>query len=198
MSKKVSLEELKLEISIKAKKGIDFVLSASLIWGLNFFIWHLLKNTAYEKSVFTFMTSAILLPLAILFSKIFKTEWKIKDNLLQPLGLWLNFAQLLYFPFLIFTLIKCPDYFIMTYAIITGAHLFPYAWFYNEIAYAIIGGLISLGALLIALYLGVAHISYIPFYTFILLLILALKLYFSVKNIKIKLTFSTSKEKMKE
>ncbi len=179
---KQSLRELKIEINLKAKKGVDFVFAASLVWGIIFLIWEFLKYTSYEKSVLTFMIGAILLPLALLLSKLLKTNWKIKANPLQPLGLWLNFAQLLYFPFLIFTLIKCPDYFIMAYAIITGAHLFPYAWLYDEILYAIISGLISVGALLIALFFEVAQISYIPLLTSILLLILALKLYSSIRK----------------
>ncbi len=31
-------------------------------------------------------------------------------------------------------------------AIITGAHLFPYAWYYKTKAYAIMAGIISVGA----------------------------------------------------
>lgn len=37
----------------------------------------------------------------------------------------------------------------MAFAIITGAHFFPYAWFYNTRSYAILAGIISLGAALI-------------------------------------------------
>jgi hypothetical protein len=141
------LKKLKLEIQIKAKNGIDFILAASLVWFGISIIWTL-DYDPYNKSIFTFVFGAILLPLAFVFSKIFKTEWKIKGNKLQPLGLWLNFAQLFYFPFLIFILLASPKYFIMTYAIITGAHLFPYAWFYDEIGYAISAGIISIASFL--------------------------------------------------
>ncbi len=81
----------------------------------------------------------------------FHTTWTLKSNPLQPLGLWLNFAQLFYFPFLVFVLLKNPDYFVMTYVIITGAHFFPYAWYYNEKAYAVAAGVIAVGALLTGL-----------------------------------------------
>ena len=60
--------------------------------------------------------------------------------------MWLNLAQLFYFPFLFFILRDNPTYFVMTYVIITGAHFFPYAWFYDEIGYAIFAGIISVGA----------------------------------------------------
>lgn len=169
IEKLTDFENMKFEIKLKAKNGIDFIFAASITWFGIFLIWRFLTNSSYDKSVLTFMFGAILLPLALGFSKIFKTNWKIKNNPLQPLGLWLNFAQLIYFPILIFIMIKYPDYFIMTYAIITGAHLFPYAWYYDEIGYAIIAVLISFGAMLIALIVGVTEIYYIPILTAICL-----------------------------
>jgi hypothetical protein len=93
---------------------------------------------------------------------------------LQPLGLWLNFAQLIYFPFLIFILIKYPDYFIMAYAIITGAHLFPYSWFYNESGYAVAAIIISVGSMLIALNVQPVDIFYVPVFTASMLFILGI------------------------
>lgn len=170
----IGYQKLKLEIQLKAKNGIDFILAACIAWIGIFLIWKFTINTPYEKSVFTFIFSAILLPIAFGFSKIFKTEWKIKNNPLQPLGLWLNFAQLIYFPFLIFVLVKFPDYFIMAYAIITGAHLFPYAWFYDEIGYAITAIIISVGSMLIALFVNPADIFYVPIFTASILLILGI------------------------
>ena len=169
-----NLENLKLEIQLKAKNGVDFIFAASITWFGIFFIWRFLQNTSYEKSVFTFMFGAFLIPLALGFSKILKTNWKIKNNPLQPLGLWLNFAQLIYFPFLTFCLVKYPDYFIMAYGIITGAHLFPYAWFYSEIGYAVAAILISLGSMIIALIASPVNIFYVPLFTASVLLILGI------------------------
>ncbi len=169
-----SIKKLKLEIQLKAKNGIDFIFAAGITWFGIFLIWKFTNNTSYEKSVFTFIIGAILLPLALGFSKILKTNWKIKDNALQPLGLWLNFAQLIYFPFLIFILIKYPDYFIMAYAIITGAHLFPYTWFYDEIGYAVAAVIISIGSMLIAINVEPIDIFYIPIFTASILLILGI------------------------
>jgi hypothetical protein len=170
----ICLDKLKREIQLKAKNGIDFIFAASVVWFGIFLIWKFTNNTAYNKSIFTFVFGSILIPLALMFSKILKTNWKIKDNPLQPLGLWLNFAQLVYFPFLIFILIKYPDYFILAYAIITGAHLFPYSWFYDEIGYAIAAILISVGSMLIGLFVNTNSIFYIPIFTAFVLLLLAL------------------------
>ncbi|SDX86525.1 hypothetical protein SAMN05444411_110140 [Lutibacter oricola] len=180
---KLIFDKLKLEIKQKAKNGIDFIFAASIIWLLISLIWKFTTNTSYDKAIFTFIIGSLLLPLALLLSKLFKTTWKIKENPLQPLGLWLNFAQLIYFPFLIFILLKFPDYFIMAYAIITGAHLFPYAWYYNETPYAIIAILISVGALFIALFIDVSNIYYIPFLTCLLLVILGVWLTISSKKL---------------
>ena len=173
----LELDKLRIELSTKAKNGIDFTLGASIIWFIVAYIWTL-KFNSYDKSIFVFIVGAPLLPLAFLLSKLFKTNWKIAENPLQPLGLWLNFAQLIYFPFLIFTMIKMPDYFIMTYAIITGAHLFPYSWFYKTRWYAIFGGLISLVVLVVALNLSNDKMFIIAIITGSLILVMTIFLYF--------------------
>lgn len=183
--KKTELEKLKLEIQLNAKNGIDFIISAAIVWFGIFIIWTL-DYQAYDKSIFTFIFGAILLPLAFGFSKILKTNWKVENNQLQPLGLWLNFAQLIYFPFLIFILIKYPDYFIMAYTIITGAHLFPYAWFYDEMGYVVSAILISVGSLLIALNVTAENIYYIPLFTSMIFLIFTIWIYINNNRLKRK------------
>lgn len=183
--KQTKFEGLKLEIQLEAKNGIDFIFAASIVWFGIYKIWTL-EYDSFEKSIFTFIIGTILLPLAFALSKIFKTNWKVKNNPLQPLGLWLNFAQLIYFPFLIFILIKYPDYFIMAYAIITGAHLFPYAWFYDEIGYAITAVLISVGTLLISLNVEPDQMFYVPIFTAIILLILGIWIFINNNKLERK------------
>lgn len=172
---------LKTELQLKAKNGIDFITAAGIVWFLIYIIWNL-EHTAFNKSVFTFMVGAVLLPLAFVFSKVFKTQWKLKENPLQPLGLWLNFAQLIYFPFLFFLLMEDPDHFVMGYAIITGAHLFPYAWLYDEMGYAVVAVLISLGSYLMALNMEAHQVSYIPLATSIVLLLFAIWIFLRIRK----------------
>ena len=155
------LDALRLELSVKAKNGLDFLGAASLIWTIIAVIWWLPGSPAY-KGLLTFWVGGLLLPLAWGLSKIFKTTWTMPGNPLQPLGLWLNFAQLFYFPILLFIYGRLPQYFIMTYAIITGAHFFPYAWFYNVRAFAVMAGVISVGALVIGLRTTEATLYLIP------------------------------------
>jgi len=169
------LDQLRLELSVKSKNGIDFILAATVVWSVITFVWTL-QGSSYNKAVLTFIVGGIMLPLALGFSKIFKTNWKNKENPLQPLGLWLNLAQLFYFPFLILTLIKMPDHFAMVYVIITGAHFFPYGWFYKIIWYVIFAGIIVSGSLLLGLTVSIAATFFIPLFMVACLLLLFLVL----------------------
>ncbi len=181
MIAKENFDALRIELSIKAKNGIDFILAASIIWLLITYLWTL-PYSPYNKSVLTFIVGGLMLPLAFLISKILKTSWTNKDNPLEPLGLWLNFAQLFYFPFLIFALLKMPEYFVMVYVIITGAHFFPYAWYYKISLYAVFAGIISFGALLLGLLVPGDKIYYIPLFMSANLIVLSILLYANVKK----------------
>lgn len=156
-----SFDRLRLELSVDAKNGVDFIVSATLVWTLLSYIWTL-PYSAYDRSVLTFIAGSITIPLAYALSKVFKTKWKSPGNPLEPLGLWLNFAQLFYFPILVFVLLTDPQFFIMTYAIITGAHFFPYAWYYKSIAFAVMAGVIAVGALLLGLTLPADRMYILP------------------------------------
>lgn len=169
------VDKLRNQLSVESKNGIDFTIAATVIWAVISLIWTF-KSESYDKSVYTFIVGGPLLPLAFMLSKILKTNWKVADNPLQPLGLWLNFAQLLYFPFLIFILIKQPDYFLMTYAIITGAHFFPYSWFYKTKWYAVFSAIISVGSLILAINLKVENQFYIGIWASACLFLLTLLL----------------------
>jgi len=173
--------QLRNELSIKSKNGIDFTFAASLVWAIIALIWAM-EYKAHTKSIYTFMIGGIMLPMALGFSKLFKTTWKNKENPLQPLGLWLNFAQLFYFPFLFLVLNKMPDYFVMTYTIITGAHFFPYAWFYKTKWYAIFAGIISVGTLFLGLKVASQQMYLVPLVASISLIILTVLLWLDSKK----------------
>ncbi len=181
MTTKESFDNLRIELSVKSKNGLDFTFSASIVWSLIAFVWTL-NYRAYDKSVLTFIVGSLMLPLALLLSKVFKTTWTNKDNPLQPLGLWLNFAQLFYFPFLIFTLLKMPEYFVMVYAIITGGHFFPYSWFYKTNLFALFAGIITIGSLILGLNIPTEKIYLIPIFVSISLIILTILLYIDSKK----------------
>lgn len=176
-----SFDALRIELSVKAKNGIDFIVAASIVWLGISYLWTL-DTTAHTQSILTFCVGAVLLPLAGLLSKVFNTTWKINGNPLEPLGLWLNFAQLFYFPFLFFILAKMPEYFVMVYAIITGAHFFPYSWYYKNTVYAISAGIISVGSWLLGIYLPANRTYVIPLLMSLFLAGLAILLYVDYKK----------------
>jgi hypothetical protein len=176
-----TLDKLRVNLSVKSKNGLDFTLSAGIIWIIVAWIWTL-NFKSYDKSVFTFIVGALMMPLAFLFSKLFKTIWTDKENPLQPLGLWINFSQLFYFPFLVFSLIKFPDYFVMVYAIITGGHFFLFAWFYKTNLYAAFAGIISIGAMTLGLILPMTETYFIPIFMSISLIVLSILLFFDSKK----------------
>lgn len=164
--------QYRTELSVKAKNGINFILAASFIWLLISAVWYQ-DFSFYNKSIFTFYISALFMPLTWVLGKLLKTAWIIKDNPLDALGLWLNFAQLFYFPFLFFILSEMPEYFIMTMVIITGGHFFPYSWFYNTPIFAWVAGISSAGAYILGTLLQPEDFYWIPLCFTILLLIMA-------------------------
>lgn len=173
-----ALRRWRRELSLAAKNGINFILAASIVWSAVAVIWTL-PYSAYDLSILTFLAAGLLLPLAWLLSRMLKTAWSLPGNPIEPLGLWLNFAQLCYFPFLIFVLLKFPEHFVMTLAIITGAHLFPYAWFYDAKAYAVAGAGIPVGSLLLGLMLAPRSVFFIPVFVAGSMAVLAATLYAS-------------------
>jgi hypothetical protein len=178
-----TFDRLRLELSVNAKNGVDFIVSATVVWLLLGYIWTL-PYSAYNRSVLTFMAGSITIPLAFALSKVFKTSWKSPGNPLEPLGLWLNFAQLFYFPFLVFVMLTEPQFFVMTYAIITGAHFFPYAWYYKSMPFAIMAGVIAVGALFLGLGLPPEKMFLLPLAMAGALAVLALLLMSSWKQNK--------------
>ena len=58
-----NFNNLRLELSVKAKNGIDFISAASVTWLIITFIWSL-SIDSYNKSVLTFFAGGVMLPLA--------------------------------------------------------------------------------------------------------------------------------------
>jgi hypothetical protein len=145
------LDQWRTELSIHCKNGINFIFAAALIWAGITMIWNLQIST-YNQSILTFSISGLLLPLAWIFGKIMKTAWTVDGNPLNKVGMIFNLAQLFYFPFLFILLRNKPEYFALGYAIITGAHFFPYAWYYKTNWFGIFAGLISFGSWMLTIY----------------------------------------------
>ncbi|MCE7053872.1 hypothetical protein LZF95_04215 [Algoriphagus sp. AGSA1] len=178
------IQLLRTKLSIESKNGMDFTVSASLVWALLGIVWYTSPKSDFINSVLSFYIGFCTLPLAFGLSKIFKTNWKLEGNPLKPLGLWFNFAQLFYFPLLFVFLKHMPEYFIMAYAIITGAHLFPFSWLYKNPYYGVFGGIISLGSFIIAWSFFEKQTFLVPFFTSMMLFSLSVWLTIDVRKKK--------------
>src|SRR5690625_5560329 len=92
---KVDLHQIRNELSIRAKNGLGFLMSAVIIWTIIAIIF-LLPIDLYYKNIFMLCSTGLMFPLSIAISHIIKSEWKFTDNPLGSLGLILNVAQIIY------------------------------------------------------------------------------------------------------
>ncbi|GIO21479.1 hypothetical protein [Oceanobacillus sp. J11TS1] len=167
----MKLNEIRNELSVRAKNGIGFLLSATVIWSIITIIF-LLPVDIQQKNIFMLISTGIMFPLSIGMSAVIKADWQLKGNPLGNLGLIFNLAQLIYFPILFFGMITTPENAILFFAIITGAHLFPYGWFYHATSYYIMAPVIAIVTMILGLYLDGEHLWAIPLSVAILLLLL--------------------------
>jgi hypothetical protein len=70
----------------------------------------------------------------------------------------------------------------MTYGIITGAHFFPYAWYYAARPYAVMAGVLSVGCWLLGLRTATSAPYWVPVFVAGGLLLLAAWLYGSYRQ----------------
>lgn len=170
------------QLSIACKNGINFIFSASLVWAIVAVIWSM-NFSDFQKGIFTFWVSAIMLPLAWILGKLLKTEWNVAGNPLNRLGLIFNICQLFYFPILFILLGKMPEYFVAGYAIITGAHFFPYAWYYRTNWFGIFAGVIAVGVWMLSAFFSEMTVL-VPIFTSANLLVLG---FFLMRDYKKKM-----------
>ncbi|HYW96301.1 MAG TPA: hypothetical protein VE870_11985 [Bacteroidales bacterium] len=176
-----NLTESRTELSIATKNGINFIMAAAICWALIGLIW-LNPDSSKQAAFFTFFAVGPMMPLAWIFSMLLKTKWSVENNPLNSLGLWLNFSQLFYFPFIFIAFYKNPADMPMALAIITGAHFFPFAWYYKAKAYAVMAGIISAGSAVVGSLVSQQDIFMVPVFMTGMLTILAMLLYLDYKK----------------
>lgn len=177
----MNVSEAKQELSVRGKNGIAFLLSATVIWTLITVIF-LLQIGLYGKNMFMLLSTALMFPCALLISKLIQADWKLDGNPLGNLGLVLNLAQFMYFPLVFWAFIQSPHHMVMVFAVITGAHFFPYGWFYNASAYYIMAGVISVAITTIGWSIDAAYLWMIPVAMVVLLTILILWLFMDFRD----------------
>lgn len=167
----LELDELHRQLSIRGKNGIPFICSACTLWIL-FTIIYALPMKIELKNIWLLICTGGMFPLSILYSMWMKSDWKMEGHPLSKLGLIFNLAQFVYFPLVFWALLRQPEEMIMFFAIITGAHFFPYSWYYQTKAYSVIAILSAVIIFIVGLIIKPVQMWFIPFIMVILLIIL--------------------------
>lgn len=147
---KEEMVRAKKDYAASQKCGAHFI-SASLIIWIFICAVNLINLTQYYKNVLSLYSSALLVPLALLFSKIYKIKFSDKDNPLNSAGLFFALNQMIYLLVVILVWMIKPEQMITAYAIVVGAHFLPYSWLYDSLTYKLIAILIPVLSFLLAL-----------------------------------------------
>lgn len=144
----MKLEEMRLDCSIKQKKGLHFILASVFIWTAILAV-HLTSLPILTKNLLTFCFTAPLMPLAYMISRIIKVDFTNKGNPLNNLGVWFSMNQLLYLLIAMWVYPTVPEKMVMVLAMIFGAHLLPYGWLYKSKSYMTLSIIIPVAVLII-------------------------------------------------
>lgn len=154
----LALQELKADCRKKQKRGLPFVLASVPLW-LMISVIHISSLPILTKNLYTFFCSAPLVPLAYLISKVIGVDFQNKDNPLTKLELIFTVNQIFYLLIVMWVYAAIPDKMVMVYAMVFGAHLFPYGWLYQSKTYYILSVIVPIGVLSLGLHYNAAIIA---------------------------------------
>ena len=126
------MNELRKEIAIQQKKGLPFIMTSVIIWLLILLV-SILDINMNMKNLLVFCCSCPLLPLSWIIGKLIKVDIFSKENPLGQLGFIFTLNQMIYLLIVMWVFSAVPEKMIMVYAMVFGAHLFPYSWLYKGI-----------------------------------------------------------------
>ena len=152
----MELKELMNDCARRQKKGLHFIMTSIVIWGLICAV-HLTDLTIEQKNLITFCCSAVLFPLAWMLSKILKIDFESKGNPLSKAGLLFSINQMLYILIVMWVFAAVPEKMVMVYAMVFGAHLMPFSWLYQSKSYLILSIIIPI----LSLFIGLMYPPYV-------------------------------------
>lgn len=148
------LAVLKKDTQECMKKGLPFVLASVVIWLLILAVQFLIADIS-TLNMCTFCCCVLLMPLAILFAKAVGADiFRKTVNPLNKLSLLNTLNQFLYLLIVMWAFSRAPEYMVMVYAMVFGAHLLPFSWVYDSKAYLVISIVETVGALVLYFLLG--------------------------------------------
>lgn len=177
----MNLVDLQMNLSLRSKNGLAFLLSGIVVWIIITIIYVLPIELKFQN-IFMLSVTALLFPLAVFISKIINADWKSKDNPLGTLGLYLNLAQVMYFPLIFWALFNSPEEMVSFFAIIAGAHFFPFGWLYRANAYYLLAPIMSVLIFVISAFVHTHFLWHIPLTMVLLLTTLVVLLHFDYKR----------------
>jgi hypothetical protein len=146
----MSIEELRLDCSVKQKKGLHFILASIVIWGA-ILVVQLMDISILSKNLYVFCCTAPLRPLAFFVSKINKVDFQNKDNPLTNLGILFSANQMLNLMIAMWVFSDEKEKMLMVIVMIFGAHLLPYGWLYKSKTYMVLSVVIPITGLIVGL-----------------------------------------------
>ena len=173
------VDELRKEIAIQQKKGLPFIMASVIIWLLIVLV-SILDINMNMKNLLVFCCSCPLLPLAWLIGKLIKVDIFSKQNPLGQLGFIFTLNQMIYLLIVMWVFSAVPEKMIMVYAMVFGAHLFPYLWLYQSKGYAVAAISIPIISLILRCALNGTTVAVVAC---IIEIVFACVLYMELKNI---------------
>ena len=146
------LAVLKKDTQECMKKGLPFVLASVAIWVL-ILIVQFLNLDISAVNMCTFCCCVLLMPFAILFAKLVKADiFRKTVNPLNRLALLNTLNQFLYILIVMWAFSRAPEYMVMIYAMVFGAHLLPFSWVYDSKPYMVFAIIETIAALAVSLF----------------------------------------------
>lgn len=158
MVSKAEVKELKLQYGKTQRYGAHFICASLLIW-IFIFAVSFMNLTQYYKNMLSLYSSALLVPLALLFSKLLGIKFSDKENPLNTAGLVFALNQMLYLVIVILVWFIKPELMIASYAMVVGAHFLPYSWLYDSAIYRVFSIVITIGVFVLTI---TGHSTFIP------------------------------------
>jgi len=143
-----TFRQLQNKNMITQKRGIHFIMASVILW-VGIAVIQRFNIPVLSKNLLTFCMSTPLMPLAYFFSRLLHIPFTDKDNPFSTLGIVLSMAQLPYLLIVMWIYRAVPDKMVMVYAMVFGAHLLPFGWYYRSKAYYLAAVIIPIFTLLV-------------------------------------------------
>ena len=143
-----ALEYMRKDTAYKNRKGIAFIGASVVIW-LVILCIHLQDIPVEVKNLYTWFSSALLMPVAYWITRSLGIKLKNEDNPLNNVGMLFTMNQVLYLNIVCWVYTAVPEKMLMVFAMVFGAHLLPFGWLYQSRSYTIASIVITISALII-------------------------------------------------